>query len=217
MLISGSCRWPNSAMPRQAWLVGAVSVGIIVIAISQIYQVYTAKFREQLKRGEMSARAEAWATVSVRSGLRHGGRFGVMGIFPVQAALHANPNEARGLSGALQALEQRPFGLWVLGIVALGLVLYGIYMLLLARYRRIILLEAWITDRRRISLRYYFLPMPEEGLMDISVSEEVQAQLDQVKEWMESKIGREVTYNDVLLQILKNFQEVLYPEDLGSA
>jgi hypothetical protein len=58
----------------------------------------------------------------------------------------------------------------------------------------------------------------ERGLMmDISVNEEVQAQLDQVKEWMESKIGREVTYNDVLLQVLKNFQSVLYPEDLGSA
>jgi hypothetical protein len=55
------------------------------------------------------------------------------------------------------------------------------------------------------------------ALMDISVSEEVQAQLDQVKEWMESKVGREVTYNDVILQILKNFQSVLYPEDLGSA
>ena len=54
-------------------------------------------------------------------------------------------------------------------------------------------------------------------LMEISVSEEVQAQLDQVKEWMESKIGRDVTYNDVLLQVLKNFQSVLYPEDLGSA
>jgi hypothetical protein len=53
--------------------------------------------------------------------------------------------------------------------------------------------------------------------MDISVSEEVQTQLDQVKEWMESKIGQEVTYNDVIMQILKNFQSVLFPEDLGSA
>jgi predicted transcriptional regulator len=53
--------------------------------------------------------------------------------------------------------------------------------------------------------------------MDIQVSEDVQAQLDQVKEWMESKTGREVTYNDVIAQILKNFQSVLYPEDLGSA
>jgi hypothetical protein len=59
-------------------------------------------------------------------------------------------------------------------------------------------------------------PMERKGLsMEISISEEVQAQLDQVKEWMESKIGREVTYNEVILQILKNFQSVLYPEDLG--
>ena len=53
--------------------------------------------------------------------------------------------------------------------------------------------------------------------MDISVSDEVQEQLDQVKEWMESKIGRDVTYNDVIMQLLKNFQSILYPEDLGSA
>jgi predicted CopG family antitoxin len=53
--------------------------------------------------------------------------------------------------------------------------------------------------------------------MDISVSEEVYQQLEQVKEWMESKIGREVAYDDVLLEILKNFQIVLHPEDLGSA
>jgi predicted transcriptional regulator len=53
--------------------------------------------------------------------------------------------------------------------------------------------------------------------MDIQISEDVQAQLDQVKEWMESKTGREVTYNDVISQVLKNFQSVLYPEDLGSA
>jgi hypothetical protein len=63
----------------------------------------------------------------------------------------------------------------------------------------------------------YAMHFSKGPFMEISVSEEVQAQLDQVKEWMESKIGREVTYNDVLLQILKNFQNVLYPEDLGSA
>jgi hypothetical protein len=57
----------------------------------------------------------------------------------------------------------------------------------------------------------------KELSMDISVSKEVQEQLDQIKEWMESKIGREITYNDVMIEILKNFQNVLHPEDLGSA
>jgi predicted CopG family antitoxin len=53
--------------------------------------------------------------------------------------------------------------------------------------------------------------------MDIRVSEEVYEQLAQVKEWMESKVGREVTFDDVLVEILKNFQMVEHPEELGSA
>jgi hypothetical protein len=53
--------------------------------------------------------------------------------------------------------------------------------------------------------------------MDIPVSEGVYEQLEQVREWMESKIGREVTFDEVILEILKNFQMVLHPEDLGSA
>ncbi len=53
--------------------------------------------------------------------------------------------------------------------------------------------------------------------MDMKISEEVYEQLAQVKEWMESKTGREVTFDDVLLEILKQFRTVVYPEDLGSA
>jgi hypothetical protein len=71
-------------------------------------------------------------------------------------------------------------------------------------------------EYRRVRLSLMLLERKELS-MEISVSEEVQTELDQVKEWMESKIGQEVTYNDVILQILKNFQSVLYPEDLGSA
>jgi hypothetical protein len=53
--------------------------------------------------------------------------------------------------------------------------------------------------------------------MDIRLSDEVYQQLAEVKEWMESKIGREVTFDEVIVEILKNFQTVLDPEDLGSA
>ena len=125
------------AQPFGQWMVGAVGVGIIIAAIVQFYQAYTGKFRMELKRSEMGARAELWATRVGRIGLTARGIvFGVMGIFLLLAAIHANPNEARGLSGALRTLEQQPFGPWVLGIVALGLAVYGIYMFVLACYRR---------------------------------------------------------------------------------
>jgi len=124
--------------PFGRWLVGVVSVAVIIAAIIQFYQAYTGKFRAELKRSEMGGRAESWAIQVGRVGLTaRGVVFGIMGIFLLLAAIHANPNEARGLSGALQALEQQPFGAWVLGIVAVGLAAYGIYMLVLACYRRI--------------------------------------------------------------------------------
>ena len=63
--------------------------------------------------------------------------FGVIGVFLVQAALQTDPDEARGLGGALDTLARQPFGPYLLGAVALGLVAYGVFMFVMARYRRI--------------------------------------------------------------------------------
>ena len=41
----------------------------------------------------------------------------------------------KGLDGALQTLAQQPYGKILLGIVALGLVAYAIYMIVQSRYR----------------------------------------------------------------------------------
>ncbi len=128
------------AQPFGQWLVGAAGMGFIAFAVSQFYKALTAKFREQLKTGEMSDKTETFAIGSGQAGLSaRGVVFGIIGVFLILAALHSNAGEARGLSGALHALEQQSFGRWVLGIVALGLVAYGFYMLVLARYRRIII------------------------------------------------------------------------------
>jgi TRAP-type C4-dicarboxylate transport system permease small subunit len=128
------------AQPFGQWLVGAVGLGFIAFAVSQFYKAFTAKFREKLKTNEMDKKTETFATRSGQAGLSaRGVVFGIIGVFLIQAALNSNASEARGLGGALRALEQQSYGQWVLGIVALGLVAYGFYMLVLARYRRIII------------------------------------------------------------------------------
>ena len=63
--------------------------------------------------------------------------FGIVGAFLIRAALQYDPQEARGLGGALQTLAKQPLGPWLLGAVALGLVAFGLFMLSVARYRRI--------------------------------------------------------------------------------
>jgi hypothetical protein len=56
----------------------------------------------------------------------------------------------------------------------------------------------------------------EEMAMEISISQDVYQQLLEVKEWMESWRDREVTFDEVLLEILKQFEFIQHPEDLGS-
>jgi hypothetical protein len=63
--------------------------------------------------------------------------FGVVGSFVVRAALNHDSSQARGLGGALDSLHQQAYGRWLLGLVATGLIAYGLFELVLARYRRI--------------------------------------------------------------------------------
>lgn len=128
------------AQPFGQWLVGAVGMGFIAAAVSHFYKAYTAKFREKLMTSQMSGKTQSFALRSGQFGLAARGLvFGLIGAFLIQAALHSNAGEARGLSGALTALGQQTYGQLLLGVVALGLVAYGFYMLVLARYRRIII------------------------------------------------------------------------------
>src|SRR5919199_4559830 len=119
-------------------LVGGVGTGVVGYGLHQLYQAYKAEFQEYLKLGQMSDTEETWITRGGRFGLAaRGVVFGIIGVFLIQAALRFNPSEAQGLGGALQELLRQPFGPWLLGIVALGLVAYGVLMLALAYYRQV--------------------------------------------------------------------------------
>jgi hypothetical protein len=127
------------AQPFGRWLIGLVGMGVVGFGLYQLYEGYTAKFRKQLKVGEMTPDEETWAVRSGRFGLiARGVVFGIIGSFLIQAALQYNPDKAQGIGGALQMLTQQPFGPWLPGLVAIGLVAYGGYMLVCARYRQIV-------------------------------------------------------------------------------
>lgn len=60
-----------------------------------------------------------------------------VGVFLVLAGLQARADEARSWGQALQTVEQQPFGGLVLGVLATGLVAFGLFGFVEARYRRI--------------------------------------------------------------------------------
>jgi hypothetical protein len=86
----------------------------------------------------MSDAEKTWATRIGRFGLAaRGVVYNIIGFFLIQAARQSNSNQVRGLEGALDLLAQQSYGRWLLGIVAIGLIAYGVYYIVQARYRRI--------------------------------------------------------------------------------
>lgn len=126
------------AQPFGQWLVVLGGMLVIGLGFYQFYEAYKAKFKRKLRLDQMSDSEQTWAVRLGRLGLAaRGVTFAIIGGFLIQAARQSDPSQARGLGGALQALAQQPFGPWLLAVVALGLVAYGLYTLVQARYLRI--------------------------------------------------------------------------------
>jgi hypothetical protein len=127
-------------LPFGPWLVALVGLGLIGSAAFQVFRAVTAEFRDRLQTSSMSPREQVFAVWAGRFGyVARGATFAIMGLFLMLAAFRQNPGEAKGLAGALNSVAEQPYGPLLLGAVACGLVLYGMYMFIEARYRRIVM------------------------------------------------------------------------------
>ncbi|MBD2018940.1 DUF1206 domain-containing protein [Leptolyngbya sp. FACHB-36] len=125
------------AQPFGQWLVGLAGAIVIGVGISYLYEAYKGKFQRSFNLNQMSDTERTWAKRLGQFGIAARGIvFGIIGIFLVQAARRSDARQAKGLGEALATLAQQPFGPWLLGVVALGLIAYSIYSLVEARYRR---------------------------------------------------------------------------------
>ncbi|HET7271202.1 MAG TPA: DUF1206 domain-containing protein [Rubrobacter sp.] len=119
-------------------LVGLVGLAVIVVGLYQLYAAYDAKFRADLRLGQMGEGEERWVIYVGRVGTAARAiAIGVTGAFLVLAAYQSDPSETRGLGAALETVQHQPFGSYMLGTIAAGLLIYGAFMFAIARYRRI--------------------------------------------------------------------------------
>jgi hypothetical protein len=126
-------------LPLGRWLVGIAGLIVIGGGLYQLYKAYSADFSEHLRWNQMSVTERTWAARLGRAGLAARGIVqGLIGQFLVVAALRIDSHAVQGTSGALEALARPPLGPWAMGVIALGLAAYGIYMLAAAWYSRIV-------------------------------------------------------------------------------
>ncbi len=150
LLMGAASAGKNSTTNTQDWtatllkqplgvaLVVIVSLVILGVAVYLYSKAYTGKFQDRLSLTGLRAQIRRLVINLGRFGYAAlGVVFTIIGIFMVVAAVQHNPNDAKGLDSALLELTHQPFGQLLLGIVALGLIAYGIYSFVEARYRRI--------------------------------------------------------------------------------
>jgi hypothetical protein len=119
-------------------LVAVVGITVIGVGIYQLRAAYKATFRGELALGRMGEAREIWTTLLGRIGTAaRAVAIGAAGAFLILAAYQSDPQETRGLGGALETIQHQPLGSYMLGVMAAGLVLYGAFMFLVARHRYI--------------------------------------------------------------------------------
>jgi Domain of Unknown Function (DUF1206) len=139
----------GSGGPRHAtggvlgWSGGTVIVAIaglvlIGVGVYQFYKGVARKFCEDSKTGEMSDTVRrAYTALGVAGHCARAVVFALIGYGLIKAALDYDSKKAIGLDGALRKLAHASYGPLLLGIVAAGLVMFALYSIADARYRKV--------------------------------------------------------------------------------
>lgn len=128
------------ALPGGGLVLGIVALILLGVGAYQIVKAIKLGFLEHL---EPRAAQQGWIAWVGRAGyLARGTTFAIIGIFLGQAALAGSAGEAGGMEAALDAL---PGVLQY--VVAAGFVMFGVFSLVEARYRKIT--DPRVLDRLR--------------------------------------------------------------------
>lgn len=126
------------AQPAGAWLLAGVGAGVFGAGGWHIYRAWVTKLGDKLVLDRWGAKMRTWIIRFGQAGYAaRGVVFCLIGVFMIIAARHHNPREAKGVGEALQHVAGMTHGWLLLTTIAIGLIAYGVFQLLEARYRRI--------------------------------------------------------------------------------
>jgi len=120
------------------WLVGIVGLVIVLAGLVLVAEGIRRKFMKYMRTGEMSPRTRRIVEkLGMIGTIARGIVFAIVGALIVDAAITFDPKKAGGLDKALLTLRHQDFGQFLLLITALGVLIFGIYGLCEARWRRV--------------------------------------------------------------------------------
>jgi hypothetical protein len=119
-------------------LVGLVGLAIVVCGIVLVVEGARKKFMKLLNTGQMSAKTRRVVKLLGMTGtIARGLVFALVGVLVTDAAITHKASESGGLDKALLTLRGQPLGELLMALAALGLLIFGIYGLCEARWRKV--------------------------------------------------------------------------------
>lgn len=116
-------------------LVVIAGLGVIAYGVYQLVRAWRAKLSSDLSIGSIPVETRRWVIRISRFGIgARGVVFLLIGYLLAMAGVREQASNAEGVGGALSILGREPL---LLALVGIGLVAYGLYEFLNARYRRI--------------------------------------------------------------------------------
>ncbi len=137
---SSTQNWTGLLLKQPAGVLLVILLGCIVLGVAAYLfnKAYKASFTQYMNLSTLRANVrQAAITIGRVGNAALGVVMAIVGIFLIIAAVKHDPSDAKGLDSALTELLQQPFGPWLLGLVALGLLAYGVYSFVEARYRKV--------------------------------------------------------------------------------
>ncbi len=120
------------------WLVGIVGLAIVIAGLVLVAEGIRRKFLKYLQLAQLSPRTRRLVErLGMIGTAARGAVFALAGVLVIEAAVTYQPAKAGGIDKALLTLRNQPFGEVLLILAALGLIIFGIYGLCEARWRRV--------------------------------------------------------------------------------
>lgn len=123
--------------PFGQWAVGLLALIIVATGVYQLYYGLSEKYKKHVKGMSLNSAASKTLLLAGKIGyVARGIVWLIIAWLLMKAAVNANSNEAGDTSKAFEFLETASYGSYLLGALGLGVICYGFFNFVRARYER---------------------------------------------------------------------------------
>ena len=122
--------------PGGAFLLIAIGAAIAIAGLVFVVLGVKGSFKKDLRLPPSGTARSVVTGLGVVGYIAEGVALFLVGLLFIISTVNANPEESTGLDGGLNALREQPYGVYMLTAVGAGLICYGLYVMVKAKFAR---------------------------------------------------------------------------------